>query len=126
MKDGVRGFYTNPSRADGCFIPFSQFKECGVNFLNYEVCNMTAVLKSDGTIDNNMTTSEHGGISVKGDYIELGFPNLSATIYAYAIKDCTVSYCCGTTTGTLTTKTVTAGELIVSLGNREPMFIVVH
>ena len=33
---------------------------------------------------------------VGADYIELGFPILSATIYAYAIKDCTVSYCCGT------------------------------
>ena len=23
VKDGVRGFYTNPSRADDCFIPFN-------------------------------------------------------------------------------------------------------
>ena len=23
VKDGVRGFYTNPSRADDCFVPFS-------------------------------------------------------------------------------------------------------
>ena len=26
VKDGVRGFFTNPSRADDCFVPF--IKEC--------------------------------------------------------------------------------------------------
>lgn len=25
VKDGVRGFYTNPSRADDCFIPFNLY-----------------------------------------------------------------------------------------------------
>lgn len=24
VKDGVRGFYTNPSRADDCFVPFKR------------------------------------------------------------------------------------------------------
>lgn len=32
VKDGVRGFYTNPSRADDCFIPFTKFKRTYVFF----------------------------------------------------------------------------------------------
>lgn len=29
VKDGVRGFYTNPSRADDCFVPFKSTKNLG-------------------------------------------------------------------------------------------------
>lgn len=34
VKDGVRGFFTDPSRADDCFIPFSS--ECQYELSKYE------------------------------------------------------------------------------------------
>lgn len=41
VKDGVRGFYTDPSRADDCFIPFSKFMGTHLYYFGTDFENIT-------------------------------------------------------------------------------------
>lgn len=59
VKDGVRGFYTNPSRADDSFIPFSnistindmdlliEFTDRFPNFLSYNSSSAVGIITTD-------------------------------------------------------------------------------
>ena len=42
VKDGVRGFFTNPSRADDSFIPFKQKKTYNPDNISYHSCKKNA------------------------------------------------------------------------------------
>lgn len=59
VKDGVRGFYTNPSRGDDTFIPFSSLSDKVLNAA-------TEILL---TYKNTLTTSEEYTIEEDGDYL---------------------------------------------------------
>lgn len=71
MKDGVRGFYTNPSRADDSFVPFKSIKLLGrftgttIDLSSYgDIQNVIPVIKSmrwyEGAncITQNMTQTQ--------------------------------------------------------------------
>ena len=57
MKDGVRGYYTNPSRADDCFIPFSQNASIYIPINDYTNHNKTTVTIDASEYNNGKDVS---------------------------------------------------------------------
>ena len=57
VKDGVRGFFTNPSRADDSFVPFSN----GLKNLTPLIPSMTSDVKPSGAVTYS---SQYSGVPV--------------------------------------------------------------
>ena len=58
IKDGVRGFFTDPSRADDSFIPFKHGKTLIINDFTYRVnTEMTFDVSNYNTVTFNYTSS---------------------------------------------------------------------
>ena len=67
MKDGVRGFFTDPSRADDCFVPFSN----GIK----EFCCAIYVGVSLGAFFDFDNKTVIGGDNTTGAYLKISYSN---------------------------------------------------
>lgn len=71
VKDGVRGFYTDPARADDSFVPFKS--DSGINYVMFNTRNSTITIKitkdGDGIISAATGTSCRN-ISINGEAIQ--------------------------------------------------------
>ena len=79
VKDGVRGFYTDPARADDSFVPFKS--DSGITYTKFNNRKSTITIKiqknGDGIISYNGTFSQHCAGCQKDD------PDATATFRRY-------------------------------------------
>lgn len=71
VKDGVRGFYTDPARADDSFVPFKS--DSGITYTKFNDRNTTITIKiqknGDGII-STCTGASCRNISINGEAIQ--------------------------------------------------------
>lgn len=86
VLNGVRGFFTNPSRADDSFIPFKQssFNEAWVKY-NYSA---VSCIDSEENILHNRVNIYNKDIS--GNYLNVAFASTNGIYTITALQDCTV------------------------------------
>ena len=94
VKDGVRGFFTNPSRADDSFIPFSTRK----TFKSFSFSQSTNGSTVSQTYDLKDKTDNYADLRL----YESLFVMVTETYHTYATSTIPIKYKYDSETGTLT------------------------